>query len=162
MQHKSMPEQTQQQPYTVNNIPLHEFLDLALGIRESCTVSQHVCNAIIGADPNEQYTHIELIEGQFKLWRIAEWKVSNARAIKRKGLAEAERKINVHVSELRANFVKQLQRATCSSAEVCELLASVIISARDITSAKHFGIDIAELLDADTELQEFKAKNNIK
>lgn len=152
----------------LREIVLSEFLECALGSSLShLTIPPNIAKQVAELDADEQYCHVEFPAPDNDLdrpvlWRIEDWKTSYARHIRRKGLSERQRAMEVHASEMRVKFVKSLMEKTGCSEAQCGAIAAGVIKTRSSELAAMYNIDITELLAADAELEKFKKENNIK
>ena len=152
----------------LKEIVLSEFLECALGSTLShLTIPPNIAKQIAEVDKDEQYCHVEFptVENELErpvLWRIDDWKTSYTRHVRRKGLSERQRAIEVHASETRVKFVKALSKATGCSEAQCAIISAGVIKTRSSELAGIYGVDITELLKAEDELTKFKQENGIK
>lgn len=151
----------------LQNLVLNDYLSDVLGSATYVSISPASARIVEAADPEEQVCHIEWPNETNSytkphVWRIEDWRISHTRYLRRQALHTRERAIAVRASELRVQFIRQLEAATGLGSEQCRIFAETIIKQRNITSAALFKCDITELLEADRELQEFKKLNNIK
>ena len=152
-------------PKILNNIPLTDFLAIALGTASYVSIPSSVAEQIAAIDADEQYCHIEWPTEKAErphLWNIDEWRTSYARHQRRKGLSERERKVAVRFSELRSELTRKIMFHTGGTEQQLQTVVDAVIRTRNTTGALAFGVDITELLQLDDELRAFKEVNKFK
>lgn len=142
----------------LNNIVLTDFIELALGpVANFVSVPPVIAEQIQQVDRDEQYCHIEWIEGgKPRLWRIDDWRTSYKRQMQKQQESMLSRAVAVRATELKAALAIRIREATGLSFEESETLIATIIKTRNSKAATTFNVNLDELIEADNALKQFK------
>jgi len=144
----------------LNNIPLPDFLNLVLGpVVERVSVPNNIASLLEAADPHETLLHIEWPSDKTskpQLWRATEWRTDYANVMYKRELAALQRHVEVLASEMRATLTKKLCAQLGLEPDMVMDMAAKIVRSRLPAAASTFGLDIAELLQAEEAVKAFQ------
>lgn len=152
----------------IDGIVLSDLVEGFLGSTlQHCSIPKYLAEKLQVIDCDNQYIHIEYPSEENglsrpRMWRIGDWITSYTRAERKKALSACERNVAVHLSEVRCAAIRKVRLSTGLNEENAETVIAGIIKQRNQTAAELFNIDLSSLIDADSQLTEYKRKNGIK
>jgi len=147
----------------LDGIVLTDFLSLIMGHEQCVPVPHYIADKLNIADHDEVYIHIEQRDGKHFVWRVAEWKSTYAKWQRDKTLSHLNRTASCRATEVYAAVARAIASKTGLTTEQAYPVAEAAVRARNPEAIRKLtGINIAELLKADGELQAFKQAHKIK
>lgn len=153
---------------TIDGVVLSDLVEGFLGSTlQHCSIPRYLADKLQAIDFDNQYIHIEHPSednglARPRMWRITDWRTSSIREERKKALSACERNVAVHLSEVRCAAIRKVRLSTGLNEENAETIIAGIIKQRNQTAAELFDINLSALIEADTQLSEYKRKNGIK
>lgn len=149
---------------TLDGVGLTDFIDGWLRADDNRSVPEYIATKLVALDPDEVFIHVEFPNaenelGVPRLWRIDAWRTSYAKYLRTKEYSAKERHVYVVAAEKRAIIVRKWAAQTGMTEEQASKLAIALIKTRNESMCRAlFGTNLADLIQADQEFEEYKNK----